>query len=165
MATAAPLFINVNGGAAQHPADLIGYDSLSSFGSPSYYALRMFNLNKGETIIPVKLTPPEVDLSRQSGLHGAIGVGSWGTDVEYKDIKVTAPDGAVLFQSDFSKSTDGWRIGAGTWQADRGTLHQTSSTIGCTAIAGDPSWTDYTLTLKAKKERRRRRVPDPCPRR
>ncbi len=153
MATAAPLFINVNGGAAQHPADLIGYDGLYSFGSPSYFALRMFNENKGDVIIPVKLTPPEVDVSRQLNFHGAIGVGSWGSDVEYKDIKVTSPDGAVLFQSDFSTSTDGWRIGAGDWKVDEGTLRQTSNVIGCTAIAGDPRWGDYTLTLKARKKR------------
>jgi alpha-L-arabinofuranosidase len=152
MATAAPLFINVNGGAAQHPADLIGYDGLNSFGSPSYFALCMFNENKGDVIIPVKLTPPDVDVSRQLNFHGAIGVGSWGSDVEYKDIKVTAPDGAVLFQSDFSKSTDGWRIGAGDWKADEGALRQTSNVIGCTAIAGDPRWGDYTLTLKARKK-------------
>jgi alpha-L-arabinofuranosidase len=151
LATAAPLLVNVNGDAAQHPANLIGYDSLSCVGSPSYYALRMFNDNKGDTIIPVKLTPPEADVSPQSGFHGAIGVGSWGTDVQYKDIKVTAPGGSILFQSDFSKSTDGWRFGSGDWKVDQGTLHQTSNVIDCTAIAGDPAWTDYTLTLKAKK--------------
>jgi len=152
MATAAPLFVKVDGGAAQHPANLIGYDSLRSYGSPSYYALRMFNLNKGDTVIPINLVPPEVDVSGQSSFHGAIGVGSWGSDVEYKDIKVTAPGGNVLFQSDFSKSTEGWRIGEGTWKADGGTLHQTSDLIDCTAIAGDPGWTDYTHTLKAKKD-------------
>ncbi|HEY1923030.1 MAG TPA: alpha-L-arabinofuranosidase C-terminal domain-containing protein [Tepidisphaeraceae bacterium] len=151
MATAAPLFVNINGGAAQHPANLIGYDSLNSFGSTSYYALRIFNENKGDAIIPVKLTPPEIIASRQLNFHGAIGVGSWGSDVEYKDIKVTAPDGAVLFQSDFSKSADGWHFGAGTWKADQGALHQTSGVIDCTAIAGDPRWGDYTLTLKARK--------------
>jgi alpha-L-arabinofuranosidase len=151
MAAAAPLFINVNGGAAQYPASLIGYDSLSSFGSPSYYALGMFNKNEGDVNIPVKLTPPEVEDSRRLNFHGAIGVGSWGSDVEYKDVKVTGPDGAVLFKSDFSKSTDGWRMGAGVWKTDGGTLHQTSDVIGCTAIAGDPHWGDYTLTLKARK--------------
>ena len=152
MATAAPLFVKVDGGAAQHPANLIGYDSLKSYGSTSYYALCMFNLNKGDTVVPISLVQPEVDVAGQSSFHGAIGVGSWGSDVEYKDIKVTAPDGNALFQSDFSKSTDGWRIGEGTWKADAGTLHQTSDLIDCTAMAGDPSWTDYTLTLKAKKD-------------
>ena len=32
-----------------------------------------------------------------------IGIGTWNTEAEYKDIKVTAPDGKVLFVSDFSK--------------------------------------------------------------
>ena len=34
----APLFVNVNKGGMQWPSDLIGYDALNSFGSPSYYA-------------------------------------------------------------------------------------------------------------------------------
>ena len=36
----APLLVNVNPGAWQWRPDLIGYDALSSYGSPSYYAFR-----------------------------------------------------------------------------------------------------------------------------
>ena len=36
---------------------------------------------------------------------GRIGVGTWNTEAEFKDIKVTAPDGKVLFESDFSDAT------------------------------------------------------------
>ncbi len=34
----APLFVNVNPGGMQLESDLIGYDALSSYGSPSYWA-------------------------------------------------------------------------------------------------------------------------------
>jgi alpha-N-arabinofuranosidase len=37
----------------QWPSDLIGYDALSSFGSPSYYAQKMFNTYLGDTIVPL----------------------------------------------------------------------------------------------------------------
>ena len=42
MAAYAPLFVNVNPGAMQWSSDLIGYDALNSYGSPSYYAQVMF---------------------------------------------------------------------------------------------------------------------------
>ncbi|MFL6414409.1 MAG: alpha-L-arabinofuranosidase C-terminal domain-containing protein [Bryobacteraceae bacterium] len=42
MASYAPLFVNVNPGGMQWSSDLIGYDALTSYGSPSYYAQVMF---------------------------------------------------------------------------------------------------------------------------
>ena len=43
----APLLVNVNAGAWQWGPDLIGYDALRAFGSPSYYAIQMFNTHLG----------------------------------------------------------------------------------------------------------------------
>src|SRR5262249_692062 len=42
MQSYAPLMVNVNPGARQWRPDLIGYDTLHCFGSPSYYAIKMF---------------------------------------------------------------------------------------------------------------------------
>ena len=42
MASYAPLLVNVNPGGMQWESDLIGYDAMSSYGSPSYYAQAMF---------------------------------------------------------------------------------------------------------------------------
>jgi alpha-N-arabinofuranosidase len=42
MAAYAPLLVNVNPGGMQWASDLIGYDALGSYGSPSYYAQVMF---------------------------------------------------------------------------------------------------------------------------
>ncbi len=42
MASYAPLFVNVDPGGMQWESDLIGYNALSSYGSPSYYAQCMF---------------------------------------------------------------------------------------------------------------------------
>jgi alpha-N-arabinofuranosidase len=53
MASYAPLFVNVNPKGMQWPSDLIGYDTLTSYGSPSYYAQKMFNTHLGDTIIPI----------------------------------------------------------------------------------------------------------------
>jgi alpha-N-arabinofuranosidase len=55
----APLFVNVsqlngNGRSMQWESDLIGYDALNSYGSPSYYVETMFAQNCGGDILPVK---------------------------------------------------------------------------------------------------------------
>jgi alpha-L-arabinofuranosidase len=42
MASYAPLFVNVNPGGMQWESDLIGYDALTSYGAPSFYAQSMF---------------------------------------------------------------------------------------------------------------------------
>ncbi|HWD91237.1 MAG TPA: alpha-L-arabinofuranosidase C-terminal domain-containing protein [Verrucomicrobiae bacterium] len=47
----APLLVNVNPGARQWRPNLIGYDALSVYGSPSYYAIRMFSRNLGDEIL------------------------------------------------------------------------------------------------------------------
>lgn len=45
----APLFANVNG--YQWRPNLIGYDALDSFGSPSYHAFRMYSRQVGDTLL------------------------------------------------------------------------------------------------------------------
>jgi len=47
----APLLVNVNPGGRQWRPDLIGYDALNSFGSPSYYAQKMFSNHHGDQIL------------------------------------------------------------------------------------------------------------------
>ena len=79
-------------------------------------------------------------------------MGTWNTAAEYKDIKVTAPDGKVLFTSDFSKNSEGWKkLGGGEWTVADGALQENSEKEFVRALAGDRSWSDYTLTLKARK--------------
>lgn len=53
----APLFVNVNPGGRQWAVNLIGYDALISFGSPSYYVQRMFSTNRGDVVLPVRIDP------------------------------------------------------------------------------------------------------------
>lgn len=55
MASYAPLFVNVNPGGMQWSTDLIGYDALRSYGSPSYYAQVMFSNHLGTEIVDTNL--------------------------------------------------------------------------------------------------------------
>ena len=51
MASYAPLLVNVNPGGMQWESDLIGYDAMNSYGSPSYYAQVMFSNHFGDQIL------------------------------------------------------------------------------------------------------------------
>ena len=56
MASYAPLFVNVNPGGMQWSSDLIGYDALSSYGSPGYYAQVMFAQHLGVSVPASSIT-------------------------------------------------------------------------------------------------------------
>ena len=59
MSCYAPLFVNVNTATATAPkawqwdSDLIGYNALNSYGSPSYYVQKIFSQYLGDKIVPV----------------------------------------------------------------------------------------------------------------
>lgn len=55
LASYAPLFVNVNPDAMQWASDLIGYNALSVYGSPSYYAQAMFAKHLGTEILGAEL--------------------------------------------------------------------------------------------------------------
>ncbi len=55
MSCYAPLLVNVEPGGMQWATDLIGYDGLRSYGSPSYYAQVLFSNHIGDEILNGKL--------------------------------------------------------------------------------------------------------------
>jgi len=55
MSCYAPLFVNVNPGGMQWESDLIGYDAMRSYGSPSYYAQVMFASHVGDETLASEL--------------------------------------------------------------------------------------------------------------
>lgn len=147
MASYAPLFVNVNH-RAWNP-DMISFDSSRWFGSPSYYVQQMFSENRGSITMPVAVDSGEV---LEAPPTGGIGVGTWNTEAQFKDIKVTAPDGKVLFAPDTSTNSNDWKFfGEGDWKIQNGSLQQAAEKENVRALAGDPSWTNYTLQLKARK--------------
>lgn len=69
----APLLVNVNEGGRQWRPDLIGYDALRAFGSPSYHAFRMFSRNVGDSILKATTTgAPLLDSVTQDSSTGTI---------------------------------------------------------------------------------------------
>ena len=92
------------------------------------------------------------DLGIKTGqpFRGLVGVGTWKTQAEYKDFKVTK-DGQDLWNGDLSKGLPTWRTTRGQWDIKNGVLSQTSPDEDTRALFGDPSWSDYTFSLKARK--------------
>jgi len=56
MSSYAPLLVNVHPGGMQWHPDLIGYDGLASYGSPSYYVLSLFAAKVGDSVPESSLT-------------------------------------------------------------------------------------------------------------
>jgi alpha-N-arabinofuranosidase len=54
MSCYAPLLVNVNPGAMQWRSDLIGYDALTAYGSPSYYAQKLFSNHLGNRVVNIQ---------------------------------------------------------------------------------------------------------------
>jgi alpha-L-arabinofuranosidase len=148
MGSYAPLFCNSNHKA--WPVNLINYDSYRWFGLPSYYVQQMFSNNQGTVTLPVSIEgAPAIEAPYSKG---CIGLGTWLNSAEFKDVIVTSPAGKTLFKADFSKVDEKWRkTGRGEWSVQDGILKQSAIASGVTVFMGDTTWTDYTITLKARK--------------
>ena len=154
----APLFANVNlpDTAKGYPRgwqweyNLIGYDALRSFGSPSYYAQAMLSQNKGDIVLPTTFANLAVAPSAEKP-HGSVGVGSWRTQVEYSDLTVTAADGKSLLAPGAIKDTKGWATAGGDWSVRQNVISPNSADSETWAVFGDPSWTDYSVRVRARK--------------
>jgi alpha-L-arabinofuranosidase len=148
MAAYAPLYCNAN--HQRWPINLINFDSYRWYGLPSYYVQKMFANNQGTVILPVTVENAPTIEAPYSG--GCIGLGTWNNAAEFKDVHVISPDGKILFKADFSKVNDQWRkTGRGEWSVRDGVLKQSAITPGVTVFMGDTLWTDYTITLKARR--------------
>src|SRR5712671_1777171 len=146
MASYAPLFVHVQD--RKWNPDLIQFDGLRSCGMPGYWVQVLFARNRVATTLPV-------DLPQSAGeaAAGSIGLGTWNTQAEFKDIAV-AIAGRQAYAADFARGTDGWQIERGEWQVHDGAFRQGQQ--------GDMRWarlelpalrgaTDYVLTCKARK--------------
>lgn len=148
LASYAPLFANVNG-IQWHP-DLIYFDNHRCFGTPSYYVQQLFSCNRGDVVLPTAVDVSSTVTNLPP--HGAIGVGSWSTAVQYTNIVVTS-NGVTLYQSDFAnQGTNGWRVYQGNWSTNAGVYQQTDASLtDCRSTTGSTNWANYTITLQARK--------------
>jgi alpha-L-arabinofuranosidase len=137
MASYAPLLVNTNN-RAWNP-DAIVFDSLRSFGTPSYWVQQMFSNNRGDVVLSSLLDVPAASGPRPELTGGGAGVGTWRTAAEYADLRLN--DQPVPL-----------RPAAGTWEKTEAGLRQSDLEDDRRAYAGDFGASgDYTLTVRARK--------------
>jgi len=142
----APLLANIHGRTDWH--GMIYFDTTRAFGTVSYYLWKLFAENRPACSVKTEI---ELVSDKPQSIAGAIGVGTWNTSAEFKDIRLEK-DGQVLFQSDFTKDAVGWKTDGGNWSVVDGAYRQSDQAVGL-SFFGDESWSDFTLTLKARKLR------------
>ena len=144
MASYAPLFGNVDGW--QWTPNLIWVDSLRVYGTPNYYVQQLFSLNRGDVVVPVELSGVE----GVGNPAGQIGLGTFQTAAEFKDVRVTRGN-EILFNGNFSKGANGWSGETKGWSVKDGAFQQADAQATSRVFAGNDSWSNYTLSLKARK--------------
>jgi alpha-L-arabinofuranosidase len=147
MSSYAPLFVNVND--VDWPVNLINFDASKSFARISYYAIKMFNENRADQNMhsEVRVTPVTQKIPLYSG---GIGLATWDTESEYKDIQVIQ-DGKVIYRSDFINRPDEWKSVRGSWKVQDSAFAQTAAGAQRFAWLSGKRFDRYTLKLKARK--------------
>ncbi|MEU1404337.1 alpha-L-arabinofuranosidase C-terminal domain-containing protein [Streptomyces sp. NPDC005728] len=149
LASYAPLFANED--YVQWSPDMVWFNNHASWGSANYEVQKLFMNNVGSRVVPsTATTTPDVS----GPISGAVGLSTWNTSAAYDDVQVTAADGSTLFGDDFSGDASKWtHTGTGSWSVRDGAYVQTDDAAENTMVqAGDPSWHDYDLHVKATKK-------------
>ena len=146
MASYAPLLVHVNW--RQWNPNAIQFDASRTCGTPSYYVQKMFAQARGDVVLPVDFDAPTM---ARPGLGGMVGLGTWSTRAQFKDVRITSPAGDVLYQADFTDGAKAWKPQHGQWQAKEGILSQDSPDENCRTVLVGKKWKDYTYSLKARK--------------
>lgn len=144
MVSYAPLLANVDGRTDWH--GMIYFDSTRVFGTVSYYLWKLFGENRPDYTVQ---TDVAFHADKATAITGAIGVGTWNTAAEFKDIRVEQ-DGKTLYASDFSTNRAGWQEDGGNWSVADDAYRQSDDAVGLSYF-GDENWSNCTLTLKARK--------------
>ncbi|MDE6381010.1 MAG: carbohydrate binding domain-containing protein, partial [Muribaculaceae bacterium] len=144
----APIFVNEND--ARWRPDMIRFNSSDVMGTPSYYVQQMFPNNIGRQVVKTDWTydltkPRQTEEEKTQPVH--VGLASWGTDVEYRDARLTT-DGKSVDIADYAA----WNTVSGNWSATAELIVQTGdqqpAMIFCPT---DIQAEKYTFTVKAKK--------------
>jgi alpha-L-arabinofuranosidase len=103
MSSYAPLFAHVD--AWQWTPNLIWFDNLESFGTPSYYAQQIFGQNRGTTILPMT-----IDGDGKDGHAGVFSSASLDAGTKEVIVKLVNPASA---SREVTLSLDGAQAGSG----------------------------------------------------
>ncbi|MEY8719734.1 alpha-L-arabinofuranosidase C-terminal domain-containing protein [Bacteroides stercorirosoris] len=142
MASYAPLLENRND--RSWAVNLIWLDTDQVLGRSSYYVQQMAAENRPTYNVKSNLTmgtPQPLEYEA-----GRFGFGSWNTQVEFKDVKVTEEDGTAV-NLDLNSVADK----KGAWMLENGVLSQTSLETPTRYIVDGFSGNRFTLECQVRK--------------
>jgi alpha-L-arabinofuranosidase len=147
MSSYAPMFVQTND--RRWNPDAMVFDSSRSFGTPSYWVQALYAQHRPDSVVPMDLTvAASTDVPTAKG---TIGLGTWNTQAEYKDIAVSV-GGQTVYES--AKDVTAWKPASGDWKWLDGVLSQTGQGESRRNVLSLPALanaTDYTVTCKARK--------------
>lgn len=145
----APLLCNV--GNINWTPDLIWLNNTESYGTPDYYAQKMFSNNLGDVFLSSTYTYSPAPVDPNAPIEGAIGLGTWNTQARFDDVLVVSGS-TTLFSDDFSSGSSKWTPVSGSWSVNGGSYWQTAWGTPCCSTAANITVTpSYTYTLRALK--------------
>ncbi|RXK85403.1 alpha-L-arabinofuranosidase C-terminal domain-containing protein [Filimonas effusa] len=147
MSSYAPLFENTN--TRHWPVNLINFNAGNSFARISYYTIKMMNEHRADENLPVSLQVIPA-ATKKNKFAGGIGLATWDTQTEYKDIEITQ-NGQLVYKSDFAQRPGEWQPVRGQWEWKDSALAQTAEGAQLLNILKDKKFESYTLKLKARK--------------
>lgn len=146
MASYAPMFAKY-GNTQWSAANMIWFNNDDYVLTPNYYVQSLFSNNQGDYSLPTEVTLNGIE--KNTAFKGGVVLGSWGTHNEFKDISTTRYENHTI---NFSDKESGWIFGNGDWSInDEGVIVQTGEETGSTAWFDMPGYSNYTLSLKARK--------------
>lgn len=142
MTSYAPLFENYS--HRNWPCNLIHFNTEATYGRASYYVQKMsaehratYNVGLSETASAMEVKPFEA---------GGIGLGSYATQCEYRNIQITTADGKTT-----KVAPSQFKSGRGEWNVNGDIIAQTSIQQLTMSMLPEFSSDNYTLQLQAKK--------------
>lgn len=148
MSSYAPLLENVHD--EDWPVNLINFDASKSFARISYYMIQMMSANKADVNLSCDVSQDWTAQQSRPVFGGNIGVATWDTHSEYKDMEIIQ-NGKTVYRSDFLNHPGDWASVRGNWQMQDSALAQTIDGPQTLAYLKDKKFDSYTLKVKARK--------------
>jgi alpha-L-arabinofuranosidase len=127
MASYAPLFCNLND--RSWDVNLIEFNASGSYARASYYVQKVFNETRPSVNLAstIDVMPKPDTISPMLG--GRIGLGSWNTQTEFKNLEVLDEKGKLIFRDNFQHTGQWEKPVEGNWKFEGGVLKQTDPEV------------------------------------
>jgi len=132
--------------------NMIFFDHKTVVLTPNYHVQHLFSVNKGDRYLQNEVAYTVRHGAGHGAASGTFGIGTWGTQAEFADIRVASGD-QVLFEERFDQpAAGGWKPLRGTFEQRDGVYAQSSGDEPAISLFAEPVETGRMVyTLRARK--------------